>query len=77
MARLLTRPTLTRQDASCPRQGRSELSLNGVAGIIPTARVQRGPSQAARCVSTGIVPATPASSFSILQTACTFVRPRA
>ena len=27
--------------------------------MIPTARVQRGPSEAARCASTGIVPATP------------------
>ena len=31
----------------------------GVGGMIPTARVQRGLSQAARCASTGIVPATP------------------
>ncbi len=42
------------------QQGRSTLSLyEGVAGMIPTARVQRGLSQAARCASTGIVPATP------------------
>jgi hypothetical protein len=27
--------------------------------MIPTARVQRGPSEAARCASKGIVPATP------------------
>ena len=27
--------------------------------MIPTARVQRGPSEAARCASTGIAPATP------------------
>ncbi len=27
--------------------------------MIPTARVQRGPSEAARCASTGIIPATP------------------
>ena len=27
--------------------------------MIPIARVQRGPSEAARCASTGIVPATP------------------
>ena len=33
--------------------------------MIPTARVQRGPSEAARCASTGIVPATP-PLFSIL-----------
>jgi hypothetical protein len=31
--------------------------------MIPTARVQRGPSEAARCASTGIVPATPSSLF--------------
>src|SRR2546421_11429075 len=36
-----------------------------MAGMIPTARVQRGPSEAARCASTGIVPATP-PPFSIL-----------
>ena len=34
--------------------------FKGVAGMIPTARVQRGPSEAARCASTGTVPATPA-----------------
>ena len=39
--------------------------FQGVAGMIPTARVQRGPSEAARCASTGIVPATP-PLFSIL-----------
>src|SRR6267378_3483883 len=33
--------------------------------MIPTAHVQRGPSEAARCASTGIVPATP-PPFSIL-----------
>ena len=33
--------------------------------MIPTARVQRGPSEAARCASTGIVPAAP-PIFSIL-----------
>jgi hypothetical protein len=33
--------------------------------MILTARVQRGPSEAARCASTGIVPATP-PFFSIL-----------
>jgi len=33
--------------------------------MIPTARVQRGSSETARCASTGIVPATP-SIFSIL-----------
>ena len=33
--------------------------------MIPTARVQRGPSEAARCASKGIVPATPLH-FSIL-----------
>jgi hypothetical protein len=34
--------------------------------MIPTARVQRGPSEAARCASKGIVPATPSPIFSIL-----------
>jgi hypothetical protein len=34
--------------------------------MIPTARVQRGPSEAARCASKGIVPATPTLFFSIL-----------
>ena len=34
--------------------------------MIPTARVQRGPSEAARCASKGIVPATPSPFFSIL-----------
>jgi len=38
----------------------------GVGGMIPTARVQRGPSEAARCASTGIVPGTPLPFFSIL-----------
>ena len=33
--------------------------------MIPPARVQQGPSEAARCASTGIVPATP-PLFSIL-----------
>ncbi len=32
--------------------------------MIPTARVQRGPSEAARCASKGIVPAIPTSFFS-------------
>jgi hypothetical protein len=40
--------------------------FQGVAGMIPTARVQRGLSQAARCASTGISPAIPNSFFSIL-----------
>src|SRR6185295_18867517 len=31
----------------------------GVAGMIPTARVQRGPSETARCASTAIIPTTP------------------
>ena len=34
--------------------------------MVPTARVQRGLSQAARCASTGIVPATPNFFFNIL-----------
>ena len=66
MTRLLTRPTLARRDAPCPRQGRSEQSLFEVGGMIPTARVQRGPSEAARCASKGIVPATPSPIFSTL-----------
>ena len=48
-------------------QGRSENSHHeGVDGMAPTARVQRGPSQAARCASKGIVPATPPPLFSLL-----------
>ena len=35
----------------------------GVAGMIPTARVERGPSEAARSASKGIVPATHFSHF--------------
>jgi len=55
-AKRLTRPTPPRQDAPFRGQGRSKLPLPyGVAGMIPTARVQRGPSEAARCASTGIV----------------------
>ncbi len=73
--RLLTRPTLARRDAPCPKQGRIKiLSVSphsfyqrvsvwlwvelaghmaaGAAGMLSTARVQRGPSQAARCAST-------------------------
>ena len=43
------------------QQGRSRYPFYyGVAGMIPIARVQRGPSEAARCASTGIVPVTPA-----------------
>src|SRR4026207_472264 len=38
----------------------------GVAGMIPTARVQRGESATARCASKGIVPAIPSPIFSIL-----------
>ena len=34
--------------------------------MIPTARVQRGPSEAARCASTGIVPGHPDPFFNIL-----------
>ena len=37
-AGVLTRPTLARRDAPCPRRGRRvRASLNGVAGMIPTA----------------------------------------
>ncbi len=35
--------------------------------MIPTARVQRGPSEAARCASTGIVSVIPPPFFSTLQ----------
>ncbi len=35
------------------------IPFQGVTGMIPTARVQRGPSKAARCTSKGIVPTTP------------------
>ena len=46
------------------QQGRSELSLyKGLGGMIPTARVQRGPSEAARCASKGIVLPTPSLLF--------------
>jgi hypothetical protein len=31
----------------------------GVDGMVPTARVQRGSSETARCASKGIVPSTP------------------
>ncbi len=41
------------------QQGRSAAVTKGVGGMISTARVQRGPSEAARCASNGIVPATP------------------
>ena len=34
--------------------------------MIPTARVQRGPFEAARCASTRIIPVTPSPLFSIL-----------
>jgi len=52
---LLTRPTLARQDAPCPMQGRSERPKMILPSLFvyvarddpdefPTARVQRGPS---------------------------------
>ena len=42
------------------QQGRRELSLHkGVAGMIPTARVERPPLHRGGSASTGIVPATP------------------
>jgi hypothetical protein len=51
---------------SVPMRGffRSEFgdySLAGVAGMLSTARVQRGPSEAARCASKESVPVAPAS----------------
>ena len=81
-ATVLTLPTPARQDAPLRRQGRSErpkivlpsspvyFILRGWPGESPTARVQRGPSQAARCASTGDSPGHPsfllADFFSIL-----------
>ena len=50
---------LLKTSANKAAGGRSHTTFKGVAGMIPTARVQRGLSQAARCASTGIVPATP------------------
>src|SRR5438132_10061347 len=49
------------QNAQKGRSARPQptITLLGVAGMIPTVRVQRGLSQVARCASTGIVPATP------------------
>ncbi len=49
--------------------GKAEANYHsyGVGGFFPTARVQGGPSEAARCASTGIVPPTP-PIFSILLT---------
>ncbi|MDP1769926.1 MAG: hypothetical protein Q8L74_14135 [Nitrospirota bacterium] len=42
------------------QQGRRRSPVHlGVDGMIPTARVQRGPSEAARCASKGIAPSTP------------------
>ena len=39
--------------AMASQQDRSPITVyQGVAGMIPTARVQRGPSEAARCAST-------------------------
>ena len=52
------------QDAQNDRPARPQRAITyhftkGGWEMIPTARVQRGLSQAARCASTGIVPATP------------------
>ena len=42
------------------RQGRSPITVyQGVAGMIPTARVQRRSSETARCASKEIILATP------------------
>src|SRR5207247_9211443 len=74
-ARLLTRPTLAvispahpesaKTDfslwyAPCPKQGRTSYHFIRGGWDVPTARVQRGSSEAARCASTGIVPGHPA-----------------
>jgi hypothetical protein len=80
MAGLLTRPTLARRDAPCPRQGRSERAKMTLPSLLVyvaqdgpdeslIARVQRGSSEAARCASTGDSPGHPpllADFFSIL-----------
>jgi len=50
------------------QQGRRErASSNGVAGMIPTAAIERAHSYRARSGSTGIVQAAPFSFFSILR----------
>jgi hypothetical protein len=78
--RLLTRPTLARRDAPLPKQGRSESPKMILPSLLlyavqdgsdesPTARIQRGPSEAARCASPGDSPGHPpllAVFFSIL-----------
>ena len=72
---VLTRKTLAVISPACPESSQDRLfalgralaharplrtiPFQGVAGMTPTARVQRGPSEAARCASKGIVPATP------------------
>src|SRR5512134_868488 len=69
--RMLKKATFSPAPPGTPRRALSQarlqraIALFGVAGMIPTARVQRGPSEAARCASKGIVPATPSSLFSI------------
>ena len=41
------------------QQDGNGLSILGVAGMMPTARVQRGESSPAHCVRAGIAPVTP------------------
>src|SRR5437870_13011137 len=87
-SRLLTPPSLARQDALYPRRGPSNslyLPLGEWPRLPSTARIERAPlhrarsaskegtwplpphpSEAARCASKGIVPATPFPFFSIL-----------
>ena len=76
---LLTRPTLadispTRPESAekplrpwtrpVPSKTAQAITLKGVAGMIPTARIGRAPFYRARSASTGIVPATPTPFFS-------------
>ena len=67
---LLTRPTPARRDPPFRGQGRSEQPTMALPSLLvyvaqdgsdefPDARVQRGPSQAARCASTGDSPGHP------------------
>ncbi len=82
MARLHTRPTPARQDAPFRGQGRSErlkMILSKLAWVpcpwdgsdeSPTARVQRGPSEGARCASTGDSPGHPILCWRTFSASC-------
>jgi len=86
-ARLLTRPTPARQDAPFRGQGRSErlkMILSKLARVScpwdgsdesPTARVQRGPSEGARCASTGDSPGHPIPCWRTFSAFCITVSP--